>query len=392
VVALQKRPVNLSIGGANDHVFLRCYPVLNGSNLSGFVLSEDSFNYVTPQKAASLNKAVASRGDVVITHRGTLGQIVYIPENSKYERYVISQSQFRVRCNSGNMLPEFMVYYFHSREGQHQLLSNSSQVGVPALARPSSTFQKLEIPVPPIEEQQKIVGVLTSLDARIAINRMINHHLEQMAQTLFHHWFVESENAKKWEDRPLYEYAQFINGAAYRDFDFSLDRSGLPIIKIAEIKNGITDQTKFTNKQMEEKYRIIDGDILFAWSGSPDTSIDTFIWSNGEGWLNQHIFKVNSPSQEQKWFTYLLLKHFKEIFIEIARDKQTTGLGHVTVKDLNRLTFPCPPEQVIVQFDEIVGPMLDLISANEIESRRLASQRDVLLPKLLSGEVSVADI
>ena len=170
-----------------------------------------------------------------------------------------------------------------------------------------------------------------------------------MARAVFRQWFVENEDVGDWEEKPLYEYAEYINGAAYRDFDFSLDNSGLPIIKIAEIKNGITNQTKYTNKQMDEKYRIIDGDILFAWSGSPDTSIDTFIWSNGEGWLNQHIFKVVSLNPSRKWFTYLLLKEFKEIFIEIARDKQTTGLGDVTVKDLKRLMFACPKDKVVSQ-------------------------------------------
>jgi len=152
-------------------------PVLNGSNLIGFTLSEKSFNYVTHEKALSLKKAVATRGDVVITHRGTLGQIVYIPTTSKYENYVISQSQFRVRCNKNILLPEFMVYYFHSKEGQHQLLSNSSQVGVPALARPSSTFQELIIPIPSLEEQQIIIDILKSLNKKIINNTTLNHHL-----------------------------------------------------------------------------------------------------------------------------------------------------------------------------------------------------------------------
>ena len=154
-------------------------PVLNGSNLIGFVLNEDKFNYVTPEKAASLNKAVTSRGDVIVTHRGTLGQITYIPADSKYDKYVISQSQFRVRCKKDEMLPEFMVYFFHSREGQHQLLSNSSQVGVPALARPSSTFRKLKIPVPAIKEQRIIVDALTILNDKITSNKAINHHLTE---------------------------------------------------------------------------------------------------------------------------------------------------------------------------------------------------------------------
>ena len=151
-------------------------PVLNGSNLDGFVLKENSFRYVTEEKADALGKANAHRGDVVITHRGTLGQIVFIPDNSKYDRYVISQSQFRVKCNE-KILPEYLVYYFHTRIGQFKLLSNASQVGVPALARASTTFQKIEIEVPSIEYQRKIVNYLESIRKKVEINNNINENL-----------------------------------------------------------------------------------------------------------------------------------------------------------------------------------------------------------------------
>lgn len=175
----------IAMGPFGSNIKVDCFvpsgvPVLNGSNLTGFSLTENTFNYVTTEKAASLKKAIASRGDIVITHRGTLGQIVYIPANSNYEKYVISQSQFRVRCKESAMLPEFMVYFFHTRDGRHKLLSNSSQVGVPALARPSTTFQELEIPVPTITEQRVIVATLSALDARIALNKKINHHLASL--------------------------------------------------------------------------------------------------------------------------------------------------------------------------------------------------------------------
>ena len=100
-------------------------PVLNGSNLQGFKLNEDKFNYVSQEKADSLGKANAHKGDVVITHRGTLGQIVYIPKDSKYEQYVISQSQFRIKLNQNLIRPDFFVYFFHTRLGQHRILSNA---------------------------------------------------------------------------------------------------------------------------------------------------------------------------------------------------------------------------------------------------------------------------
>lgn len=171
----------IAMGPFGSNIKVECFvdegvPVLNGSNVDGFALSEKEFRYVTPEKAASLKKANASRGDVVITHRGTLGQIVYIPQNSKYEQYVISQSQFRVRCNE-RILPEYMVYYFHTNIGQHKLLSNASQVGVPALARPSSTFQQIEIDIPDIDTQKRVIAVINAIQEKIKINSKINDNL-----------------------------------------------------------------------------------------------------------------------------------------------------------------------------------------------------------------------
>lgn len=175
----------ISMGPFGSNIKVECFvdegiPVLNGSNLEGYELKEDSFRYVTEEKADSLNKANAYRGDVVITHRGTLGQIVFIPQTSKYDRYVISQSQFRIHCND-KILPEYMVYYFHTRIGQHKLLSNASQVGVPALARPSTTFQKIDIEIPDITTQRRIVAVLQRIHDKIAVNTAINENLRLQA-------------------------------------------------------------------------------------------------------------------------------------------------------------------------------------------------------------------
>lgn len=171
----------ISMGPFGSNIKVECFvdsgiPVLNGKNLTDFVLKEDLFRYVTEEKADSLGKANAYRGDVIVTHRGTLGQIVFIPQESKYERYVISQSQFRLRCNE-KILPEYLVYYFHTRIGQHKLLSNASQVGVPALARATTTFQTIGIEVPKIEIQKKVVNILEIIRHKIKINEQINDNL-----------------------------------------------------------------------------------------------------------------------------------------------------------------------------------------------------------------------
>jgi type I restriction enzyme, S subunit len=196
---------------------------------------------------------------------------------------------------------------------------------------------------------------------------------------------------KGWEVRALYDCAAYINGSAFRNDDFSQERAGLPVIKIGELKDGITSQTKFTEANLDLKYRIMSGDILFSWSGSPDTSIDIFVWTGGDGWLNQHIFKVKFYRPQEKVFVYSLLRHFKTVFVEIARNKQTTGLGHVTAQDLKRLKTVFPPDVVLQAFNRVVEPLLQSAYGNSCESLTLAALRDTLLPQLVSGELGVKD-
>lgn len=171
-------------------------PILNGSNLQGFKLQENSFGYLTEEKADSLNKCNAHRGDIIVTHRGTLGQIVYVPSDSKYDRYVISQSQFRFRCKPDLVDVQYLVYYFHTREGQYKILANASQVGVPALARATSTFRLIDIKLPSLADQRRIASILSSLDRKIELNNKINADLEEMAQAIFKNWFVDFEPFK----------------------------------------------------------------------------------------------------------------------------------------------------------------------------------------------------
>lgn len=142
-------------------------PVLNGANVAGEKLVDSFENFVTPEKARSLKKAVARRGDVVVTHRGTIGQVSYIPEGSGFDRYVISQSQFRARFASSAAIPAWVVRYFHTEHGARALLEKKGHTGVPAIAQPTSTFRRLCIPLPPVKEQRAIDDALSDADALI---------------------------------------------------------------------------------------------------------------------------------------------------------------------------------------------------------------------------------
>ena len=165
-----------------------------------------------------------------------------------------------------------------------------------------------------------------------------------------------------WDRRPLYSMAQWVNGLAYRNIEFST--GGRPIIKIAEIKGGISDQTKFTYQNFDESVRVRAGDLLFSWSGQPETSIDAFWWRGPEGWLNQHIFRVTPSAGIDTTFFFYILRYLNPNFVAIARNKQTTGLGHVTKRDLENIEAALPEYQEQRAIAHILGTLDDKIELN----------------------------
>lgn len=161
---------------------------------------------------------------------------------------------------------------------------------------------------------------------------------------------------------PLYGLANWANGLAFRDVNFS--SAGRPVIKISEIKNGISEQTKFTTQTFDDAIRVRPGDLIFSWSGQPETSIDAFWWRGPEGWLNQHLFRVTPIDNVDRTFFYFLLRYLKPHFVGIARNKQTTGLGHVTKRDLEAIQVGIPPLSEQRAIAEVLGALDDKIEAN----------------------------
>ncbi len=320
-----------------------------------------------------------------------------------------------------DIVPAYLAYAIKAKTGEILQLVGEAGHGTGVL--PTDRIQSLQIPVPPVREQHAIADIIGALDAKIALNDRMNATLEAMARALFKSWFIDfdpvrakaegrspmgidAETAKLFPNEfihsplgdipegfsavPLYDIATFINGAAYKAFDPNAERRGLPIIKIAELKAGVTQQTKFSDVAMPEKYRLSTGDILFSWSGNPDTSIDTFVWTHGAAWLNQHIFRVIPHHDEERAWVLTTLKYLRPVFAEIARNKQTTGLGHVTAADMKRLLVAKPDKRVMAAWNRIAGPLLDRMFRNCLLSQRLSLVRDALLPRLLSGEASTA--
>ena len=186
---LGKSLSRVAMGPFGSNIKTDCFvdhgvPVLNGDNISGYLLSERSFRYVEDEKASQLKKSIAVSGDIVITHRGTLGQVALVPDKTKFDRYVISQSQFLLTCDQCALLPEYVLFYFHTDAGRRKLLANDNTTGVPSIAKPTSYIKALHIPIPPIELQQNWAVLVRATLAAVADNNLEMEKLTDFAQTL----------------------------------------------------------------------------------------------------------------------------------------------------------------------------------------------------------------
>lgn len=174
--------LDIAAGPFGSNLKVECFvpdgfPIIDGANLKDFKVTDNVTKFVTEKKARSLHRSIAKRNDVIVTISGTVGQISYIPKDSKYKEYLVSQRQFRVTFDDKRVYVPYLVYYFHTKEGQHKILSFANQTGVPALAQPLKNFRNIDISLPDISIQKRIAAILESIDNKIALNIRINHNL-----------------------------------------------------------------------------------------------------------------------------------------------------------------------------------------------------------------------
>ena len=376
----------IAMGPFGSNIKVSCFvdsgvPVLNGSNLEGFSLSEKTFRYVTRKKADSLNKANAHRGDIVITHRGTLGQIVFIPQDSKYDRYVISQSQFRVRCND-KVLPEYLVYYFHTPIGQHKLLSNASQVGVPALARPSSTFQQIEVVLPELSIQKCVVEIISTIQKKIVNNKELNDNLADLLQTIYQGRFGNDILA--------------VNQGVLSDIcSYSTDKVAVSELNVRTYfstenmlsgKAGSTEATSLpTTSQTTACHK---GDTLIS---NIRPYFKKIVYCEDKCGCSTDVlcFTPSQPCYSAYLFSTLYADKF---FAFMVAGSKGTKMPRGDKQQIMTYPVVLPSEEELAGFNTIASPLLEQIYSNRAENKRLSILRDTLLPKLMSGEIDVSAI
>lgn len=348
-------------------------------------IQEDFINWKSvpfcPISDSDYKKYKLEIGDIVIARTGnSTGATAVIKENidAVFASYLI-----RFKLDSQKVNYNFVDFLLRSDSWKSFVKSvkgGSAQGGANA-----NNFAGFPILLPPLPEQQAIASILSAFDDKIELLREENKILEEMGQTLFNEkCIVKNEKLPEgWRVGKLSEIAEFLNGIALQKFPPENENEYLPVVKIRELKAGITAQTDKASKNIDSKYIIDDGDVLFSWSGS----LEIVIWQYGKGALNQHLFKVSSQKYP-KWFYYFWTLYHLEDFRNIASNKATT-MGHIQRHHLDQAQVFIPDDKTLQELDSQISPILEKIMLINQQIQSLVRGRDELLPKLMSGVIRV---
>lgn len=367
-----------------------------GSIIEGRI---DTLLYFTKEdKLPSRARRKVRHGDIIYSCvRPNQRHYGYI--NIPVENLLVSTGFVVISCKN---IDSKYLYYYLTQDTIINYLQNIGEQSVSTY--PTIKPQDIEdifIRIPSdIEDQRRIASILSSLDRKIEFNNKINADLEEMAQAIFKNWFVDFEPFKDgkfvdselgmipegWKVGTLTEIASYMNGLAMQKYPPENIEDSLPVLKIKELGQGFcgTDSDR-CSCNIKDECKIHNGDVIFSWSGT--LLVD--VWCGGDCGLNQHLFKVTS-NDYPKWFYYYWTKHHLQEFIHIAKDKAVT-MGHIKRGHLEEALVAIPDNDSMEKAHELFEPILSKMISLRLENSRLSLLRDILLPRLMSGELEIPE-
>lgn len=428
---VEKRIVELQTGPFGSQLHAHDYvesgvPVVPTEAIRDRRIKRSVLPQISMPKAIELKKHALKEGDILFARRGVqaTGHTAFVGKEE--HGFICGTGAIRLRVTEGNrvVLPEFLSHVLADPASIEWFKFHAIGATMPNLNE--GIVKSFPLSLPSLDEQRRIGEALSALDHKIELNRQMNGTLEEMARALFHDWFVDFGPTRRqvegaidpvaimggaflaekaatlaplfpaafgeaglpegWINKPLDEIGDFLNGLALQKYPAEAGKPDLPVIKIAELRSGVTAKSNRASTNVPEKYVIGNGDFIFSWSGS----LLAKFWTGGPGALNQHLFKVTSESHP-RWFVAEWVHTHLEEFQRIAASKAVT-MGHIKRSHLSEAICCCPPREVLIGLGKVFAPFVEKQIANDEENQTLAEIRDLLLPKLMSGEIRVSAV
>ena len=387
-IELSTAIADIAAGPFGSNLKVECFvpsgfPIIDGANLKGYKVTDNITKFVTEEKARSLSRSIAHRGDVIVTISGTIGQIAYIPEDSLYDEYLCSQRQFRVSFDSSMVYVPYLVFYFHTFEGQNKILSFANQTGVPALSQPLKNFKKIRLCLPSLQEQRRIASIVETINDKIENNIKINDNLQQQAAALFSSLYDRTNTEVRFTD-----LIQILGGGTPKTGENTYWNGNIAFFTPKDVG---TPYTLITEKTITEEglshcnSRLYPVNTVFVTARG---TVGKVGMSGVPMAMNQSCYALVGKETHQLLVYFYTLKA-----VDRLKHKASGAVfDAITTRDFESEQIMKLSDDDAKAFLCIAEPMFQKVLNNCIENLRLSTLRDSLLPKLMSGEVDVSAV
>ena len=371
--------------------------VIRGNNLSGGREPEGDYVHVSEKTADSLASSCLKPGDLVFPHRGNIGQVGITPDDGR--RYMLSTSLMKLSPNREKADPLYLMYFFKSTVGRASLLMNASQVGTPGIATPLKSLRGIQLPLPPLQIQNEIADTLSKLDDRITLLRETNTTLEAIAQSLFKSWFVDFDPVRaKQEGRApegMDEATAALFPAGFEESELGVVPRGWRAGKVEELMELAYGKALKATDRIEGGVPVYgSGGITGYHNASLITGPSIIVGRKGTVgslyWEDRPFYPIDTVfyvrTEMPLSFCFYLLKTLG--LDGMNTDGAVPGLNR---NNVYRLKVVVPSDEVLGCFGEIVSALRARIFANSQQAQTLATLRDTLLPRLISGQLRLPE-
>jgi len=383
-------------------------PLVRLSGLGGYEVTLDGCNFVEPELGnGKWSHFQLKKGDILVSTSASFGRPTVV--GNEAEGAIFYTGIIRFRSLSSHLDEKYLRLFL----GSSDFMTQAEAMASGSVIRHFGPLhlREMRINLPPLAVQEDIADVVGALDKKIELNRRMNETLETMARTIFKDWFVDfgptrakaegrppylaseiwdlfphalddDDKPEGWEMRSVYDYANVVYGAPFSSKQFNDEKLGLPLIRIRDLA---THEPGVCTEEKHPKGHIIEpGDIVVGMDGE----FRLHVWKGPKSWLNQRVCHFEALSGVP---TAFLVEALKEPLAYFERGKVGTTVIHLGKSDIDTFQLIHPGEKGLIAFSDLVEPLVERCVGNALESRTLAQTRDLLLPKLMSGEIRLCD-
>lgn len=339
------------------------HPYIKVRNLgkAKYIQINSDYEYVDNETQKSIARYIVNKGDILISVVGTIGLVGIVGDT-------LDKANQTENCdkiiNIKNVLPEYLYYYLISSFGQNEIRKGTVGAVQPKL--PLKNVKDISVLYPSIEEQERIVNILSSIDKKIEMNKTINNNLEQQAQAIYQQMFIGNRNAN-WKVGKLSDLVAVKYGKDHK----KLDDGCYPVYGSGGIMRYV------------EKPLYIGESVLIPRK----CTVNNVMYVNSAFWSVDTMFYTEMLRPNIAKFVYHFVKGK-----DLASLNAGSAVPSMTTNILNAMQLYIPDDETLCIFEDTVTPMYVQMQENKNQSVILAKLRDTLLPKLMSGELDVSDI